>query len=68
MGQRFLKVNQIASRPGNPGRYPISLATWWRWVRLGHAPKPIKLGQNVTVWSIEQLDAWDSKQAEAANA
>jgi len=63
MAQRVCRVGDIISRPGKPGRYPICAATWWRWVREKKAPQPFKLGPNTTVWSVDELDAWDAKQA-----
>lgn len=59
MAQRVCRVCEITSRPGKPGRYPISPATWWRWVKERKAPQPVKLGPNTTVWYVHELDAWD---------
>jgi prophage regulatory protein len=66
MAQSYRRVNEISSRPGKPGRYPISAATWWRWVKERKAPQPVKLGPNTTVWSEEQLDAWDAQIADGS--
>lgn len=30
-------------------RLPIASSAWWRWVRMGHAPKGIKLFERVTI-------------------
>jgi len=69
MVDRYFRESQIVSTPGRPrGRYPISKATWLRWVRNGDAPKPIKLGPGVTAWSDEQLDAWDAQKAAQSGA
>jgi len=37
-------------------RIPISRSTWWRWVKEGRAPKPIKLGKNITAWRSNEID------------
>ncbi len=44
---------------------PVPSSTWWRWVRSGVAPKPVKLGPGVTAWNVGDLRDWLS-QAEAA--
>ena len=69
MVNRYFRESQIVSTPGRPrGRYPISKATWLRWVRLGIAPRPIKLGPGVSAWSDEQLDAFDTQRAAQSGA
>lgn len=61
MATRFFRESQITSKPGAPGRYPISKGTWRRWIRGSVAPEPIKLSPGVSVWSEEVLDAFDAK-------
>jgi predicted DNA-binding transcriptional regulator AlpA len=63
MNKRFARLSEIVSTKDRPGRYPCSAATWWRWVAVGLAPAPIKLGPNTTVWDLDQLDAWDAQKA-----
>lgn len=63
MAQRYLRVRDIVSEKDKPGRYPVSDTTWWRWVKLKKAPQPIKLSAGTTVWSEDQLDAWDAQKA-----
>ena len=65
MDQQFARLSQIASTKDRRGRYPISPATWWRWVSTHYAPAPTKLGPNTTVWSLASLDAFDQKVAAA---
>jgi prophage regulatory protein len=36
---------------------PISASTWWAGVKCGKFPKPIKLGQRITVWRSDEIDA-----------
>ena len=43
-------------------RYDTSRATWWRWVREGHAPKPVKLSAGSTRWKVADLLEWEAKQ------
>lgn len=37
---------------------PVHRVTWWRWVKAGIAPPPIKLGRNVTAWRLSDLELW----------
>ena len=36
-------------------RFDLPSSTWWRWVRSGVAPKPVKLGLGVTAWNVGDL-------------
>jgi predicted DNA-binding transcriptional regulator AlpA len=48
----FLRQAQII-----PAIFPVSSATWWRWVTDGKAPKPVKLSERVTAWRAEDIRA-----------
>jgi hypothetical protein len=60
----LLRVNQIV-RPSkksisDEGRFdnyilPISRSTWWRMVKSGDAPQPIKISAGVVVWRVGDL-------------
>jgi prophage regulatory protein len=39
-------------------KLPFSAPTLWRKVKAGTFPKPVKLGENITAWRIEDIDAW----------
>ena len=64
MAQRVIRIGDLASTPKKAGRLPISPATWWRWVKQGKAPQPFKLGPNITVWDLDQVDAFLAQQAQ----
>lgn len=49
----YVRLPQIV-----PKVIPVSLATWWRWVAQGKAPKSIKLSSRVTVWKVEDIRAF----------
>ena len=34
---------------------PVSASSWWAGVKSGKYPKPIKLGENTTVWRAEDI-------------
>lgn len=35
--------------------FPVGASTWWRMVRDGRAPKPVKLGPATTAWRAEDI-------------
>lgn len=49
----FLRQSQII-----PLLIPISSASFWRMVKDGRFPKPVKLGPKVTAWRAEDVRAW----------
>lgn len=55
-GRQYVRANQIArsSRTQTP-LIDISLATWWRWVKLGVAPQPTRLSRGTTVWRLQEV-------------
>src|SRR5688500_17350068 len=62
----FSRLKQIVSHPGAPlaspprpprrGYLPISAATWWKGVKHGRFPRPIKLSARCTVWDNHDLN------------
>ena len=50
----FVRLKQIVA-PSGP--IPVSKSTWWQGVKDGRFPKPIKLGNRVTVWRVEDIRA-----------
>jgi len=54
--QQFIRANQIARSPSNQEPLiDISIATWWRWVASGRAPKPKRLSPGTTVWDLNEV-------------
>jgi len=37
---------------------PISKATIWRKLKDGTFPKPVKLGERITAWKFDDIEAW----------
>lgn len=66
MSPRYLRMRGLATTPARgdkpslPGRYPVSAATIWRWVKAGKFPAPVQLGPQTTAWSVSSLDLWDA--------
>jgi predicted DNA-binding transcriptional regulator AlpA len=53
---QFVRANQIArSRRTQTPLIDVSLATWWRWVASGRAPKPKRLSPGTTVWDLHEV-------------
>lgn len=52
------RVNQIV-----PDAVPVSHATWWRMVRDGRAPKPVRPSPGVTAWHVGSVREWVRGQA-----
>ncbi len=48
----FLRLRSILA-PAGP--IPVSKSTWWAGVKDGRFPKPIKLGERITVWRVEDI-------------
>ena len=63
MAQRVIRINDLATTKGKPGRLPVSPATLWRWVAEKRFPAPFKLGPNTTVWDEDQVEAHLAQQA-----
>ena len=36
---------------------PISKSTWWKGIRDGRFPKPVKLTERTSAWSCAEIDA-----------
>jgi predicted DNA-binding transcriptional regulator AlpA len=66
MSQRVIRLSQLASTRGKPGKLPVSPTTVWRWVREGRFPKPFKLGESVTVWDADEVDAFLENRSRSA--
>lgn len=66
MTQRVYRERQLVTSKGNTGLLPVSPATLWRWVKVGKFPKPFKLGDRVTVWAAEDVEAFLLAQRQAA--
>ena len=48
----FLRLKSIIA-PNGP--IPVSKSTWWAGVKDGRFPPPVKLGDRITVWRVEDI-------------
>jgi prophage regulatory protein len=49
-GLTFLRERQVLAR------IPVSRATWWRWIKAGRAPQPVRLGPGIVAWRASDVD------------
>lgn len=57
--RRYMKAKQIAQLLG------IGRSTWWKFVQDGEVSRGIKLGDRLTVWPVEEIDAFLEKKRKA---
>ena len=48
-------VGNPKAKPPIPALVPVGRSTWFRWVRSGRAPKPLKLGPGITCWRVSDV-------------
>lgn len=46
------------------GKYEVSRATIWRWVREGRLPEPVKLGPGCTRWPMSAIKQFEAEASE----
>lgn len=62
----LVRQAQLVRDPKHPTRptpLPFSPATFWRKVKEGQFPQPIKLGKHITAWKVAEVRAWMDGQA-----
>ena len=60
---RYLRIAQIiGDKKTNPPiqpKIPVSKTTWWKGVREGRYPQPVRtLGPRITVWREQDIEAF----------
>jgi prophage regulatory protein len=50
----FVRLRNII---GPYGPIPVSKSTWWKGVKEGRFPQPVKLGLKITAWRVEDIRA-----------
>ena len=55
----YLRLQQIIgnkkSEPPIPAIIPLSKSTWWKGVKDGRFPKPVKLSMRCTAWRVSDI-------------
>lgn len=60
---RFIREDRLRDLLG------VSHASIWRWVRAGHFPRPVRIGQAAIAWPEDEVAAWmQARREERATA
>lgn len=51
----FMRVSQIIGDRENPGPIPVSRAHWYKGVKAGRYPAPVKLSERVVAWRASDI-------------
>jgi acyl dehydratase len=55
----YLRLSQILgnpkANPPTPPVIPVGKSSWWQGVKTGRFPKPVKLGERITAWRVEDI-------------
>lgn len=55
----YLRLTQIIGNPKAvppiPAVIPVGKSSWWKGVKEGRFPKPVKLGPRTTAWRVEDI-------------
>jgi prophage regulatory protein len=55
----YLRITQIIGNPKAvppiPAVIPVGKSSWWKGVKDGRFPKPVKLGPRTTAWRVEDI-------------
>ena len=62
----FLRLHQIIgnpkAKPPIPALIPVGKSTWWEGCRSGRFPQPIKIGNRITVWRVQDIKDYIEQQ------
>ncbi len=59
---KFLRINKVTDASG------LSRSSVYRLARLGHFPKPVKIGLSAVGWLSEEIDQWIAERKHSARA
>jgi predicted DNA-binding transcriptional regulator AlpA len=59
---RLLRLPEVLER------VPVGRSTWWKWVKNGHAPSPVKIGPRTTAWRESDLNAFITSPPESTES
>jgi prophage regulatory protein len=43
-------------------RIPVAKSTIWDWVQKGTFPRPVKLSDSVTAWTLSDVERWEASK------
>lgn len=58
MSATYIRMDGLATTKAKSGLMPFSPATIWRKVKEGSFPKPVKLGERITAWHMDDIEQW----------
>lgn len=61
---RIIRISELASTAGKPGMLPVSPETIAAWVSESKFPKPIKLGDSVLAWDLDDVESFIAQLTE----
>lgn len=56
--ENFIRMKDLSNRADSRGLIGVSAQTIWKWVKNNQFPQPIKLGTNITVWRLTEINSW----------
>jgi predicted DNA-binding transcriptional regulator AlpA len=59
---QWLRDREVAARVG------ISRNRVWAWTRIGHLPRPTKLGPNTSRWHVDVIEHWEEEQRKGSES
>ena len=51
----FLRLRDVIGDKKNPGIIPVSRSSWYKGIAEGRYPKPVKLGERMSAWRVEDI-------------
>lgn len=66
MSATYIRIGVLATTKNKIGLMPCSPATIWRKVKEGTFPKPVKLGERITAWHMDDIEQWLAARHEEA--
>ena len=51
----FLRLRDVIGDKKNPGIIPVSRSSWYKGIEEGRYPKPVKLGERMSAWRVEDI-------------
>jgi prophage regulatory protein len=59
---RFIRLPELITM------LSVSKPTIWRWVSQGKFPKPTKLGERTSAWSVADVEQWIAQRQQGGAA
>ncbi|SPL71081.1 helix-turn-helix transcriptional regulator [Acinetobacter stercoris] len=60
--EEFLRMKDLANRSDYKGLIGVSSQTLWRWIQQNRFPAPIRIGSNISVFKMSEVQAWMKAQ------